>query len=383
MDFELAPHQEAIKKVARDFVKSEFSQAVSQSGKEDVDRNILKKAGALGLLGITADPQYGGSGLDMLTYAVLIDEVSRVWWPAGALFSYVNSLNAFPLSEAGDHRQKQEYLVSTLSGDKLGSYALSEPDAGSDAASIKTKAELKGSTWIINGRKRFITNASIADYCIVFARTDKGSKPSQGISAIIVDTKQPGFQVEQAYLKMGLDSSPTCEVVLENAEEPEENLLGARGEGFKLAMKTLDIGRIGVAASAVGASQWALERTIEYVKQRKQFGQPIATFQGIQFIIADLVSRVEAARLLAYKAAWLKSQGKPFTKEASMAKLYATEGAVEVGIACQKLFGGYGYMKEFLIERMVRDVIAYTLFEGTSNIQRLIIVKELLLRGNV
>ncbi len=385
MDFAFTSEQEAMRKLARDFVKNEFLPRATQfDEKREVAVELVKKAAELGLTGITIDLEYGGSGLDYLTYAVIIDEISRNWWPAGALFSYINTLNAFPLREAGDERQKQEYLVPTIKGEKFGSYALTEPEYGSDAANLKTRAELKGNTWVINGRKRFITHANIADYSIVFVRTDTTPKPSAGVSAIIVDTAQPGFQIEKVESKMGLDSSPTCEVVFENAEAPSENLLGKRGEGFKLAMKTLDLGRIGVAASAAGAADWALRYTAEYLKQRQQFGQPLAMFQGIQFTLADLACEVEASRLLAYKAAWLKSQDSPLTtKAASIAKLYATERAVATGIACQKLLGGFGYMKEGLMERMVRDVIAYTIFEGTSNIQRLVITKEMLLKGNM
>ena len=340
---------------------------------------FVARLGELGLMGILIPAEYGGAGMDNLAYAIAEEELSRVWAGLGLIMSANNSLSGYPILTYGNEEQKQKYLPALATGKKLGCYALTEPDAGSDPASLKTKAEKQRDIYIINGVKRFITNASKADICIIIART--GTEKHKGLSAFIVETNSPGFQIAKIEKKLGLLCSPTCEIVLENVEIPIENLLGKEGDGFKIVMDTLNCGRINIAAQALGISQGAFELTRDYAKERIQFGQPIAQFQAIQFELAKMAIFIEASRLLTYHAAWLKDQGGPqkeIAKAASTAKYFSTEYGVKIVKEALQIFGGVGYTKDYPIERFLRDIIATTIYEGTSNIQLKIIAKSIL-----
>ncbi|MFX1485839.1 MAG: acyl-CoA dehydrogenase family protein [Promethearchaeota archaeon] len=379
MDFSLTPEQEMIKNMVKEFAEKELAPIADKIDKEEMyPAEAVKKMGQLNLLGMTVPPEYGGAGTDSVSYLLAVEEISKVSASVSVVMSVNNSLVCEPLNMFGTEDQKQKFLKPLAQGAKLGVFALTEANAGSDPTAIQTKATLDGNEYVISGNKLFVSQGSEADTVIVFARTSKGEKPHKGISAFIVEKGTPGFSVGSLEEKLGIRGSPTAELVFEECRVPKENLLGEEGEGFKLAMKSIDNVRMGVAAQAVGIAQAALDKTIEYAKQRVQFGKTISNFQYIQFTLAELATEIEAARLLALRAAVLKDQNKKFTKEVAMAKFFASETAVRTARMAVQIHGGYGYTREFPVERFLRDSLITSIYGGTSEIQRLVIAKRLL-----
>jgi alkylation response protein AidB-like acyl-CoA dehydrogenase len=377
MDFQLTDEQRMIQSMVRDFAEKEVKPLAEEIDREEkVPTESIRKMGELGLLGMVVPKEYGGSDTDYVSYAIATSEIARVCASTAALLSGANSLNCWPILEYGSEEQKQKYLVPMASGKTYGCFGLTEAGAGSDVGGIRTKAELKGNEYVINGNKLFITSGSIADTLTVFART--GEDPTGGLSAFLIEKETEGFSVGKVEEKLGIRGTPTVELIFEDCRIPEENLLGEEGQGFKIALSTLDGGRIGIAACAVGVAQGCLELSVEYSKEREQFGQPISNFQAIQWQLADMATQTEAARLLLYRAAAKKDRGEKFTTESSMAKLFASEVATKVAIDAVQIHGGYGYTKEYAVERFMRDVKIFELFEGTSEIQRLVIARSLL-----
>jgi butyryl-CoA dehydrogenase len=351
--------------------------AVEIDEEERFPAGTVEKLARAGMLGITVPKQYGGQGADNLVYIMCVEELSRVCATTGVIVSAHASLCVAPILENGTEAQKQKYLPRLASGEWLGAFGLTEPGAGTDASGQKTRAVLDGDHYVLNGNKIFITNAGYADVYIIMAMTDPG-KGTRGISAFIVEKTFPGFSVGTKEKKMGIRGSSTRELIMEDCIVPKENLLGVEGKGFGIAMKTLDGGRIGIAAQALGIAQGALDKTVAYTKERRQFGKPISAFQNTQFQLADMETRTEAARLLVYKAASFKDAKKPYSKEAAMAKLFASETASEVASLAVQLHGGYGYMREYEVERMMRDAKITEIYEGTSEVQRMVISSALL-----
>jgi butyryl-CoA dehydrogenase len=334
---------------------------------------MFDKLAELGLAGIIFPEEYGGAEADYLSYAIAMEELSRVCASTGVTLAAHISLACNPLFKFGTEEQKQKYLVPLAEGSKLGAFGLTETGAGSDAGGTRTTAVLDGDEWILNGSKIFISNGKYAETYVVFARTDKQAKKHHGISVFIVEKGTPGFSFGKKEEKMGIRSSPTYELVFENCRIPKENLLGEKGQGFKVAMQTLDGGRIGVAAQALGIAQGAFDAAVAYAKERKQFDQPIAGFQAVQFMLADMATEIESARLLVYQAAYRASAGLSYAKESAMAKLFASEVAMNVTTKSVQIHGGYGYTREFPVERMMRDAKITEIYEGTSEIQRIVI----------
>ena len=362
----------------RDFAEKEVKPLA-----HDVDENeefpveTVKKLASYGFLGIPFPKEYGGQGGDNLAYAMAVEEISKVCATTGVIISAHSSLCANPIFEFGTEDQKIKYLVPLAKGEKLGAFGLTEANAGTDAGNQQTTATLEGDQYILNGNKIFITNAGYADIYIIMAMTDK-SLGTRGISGFIVDAKTPGFTIGKKEAKLGIRGSATCELIFKDCRIPKENLLGKIGQGYKIAMRTLDGGRIGIAAQALGIAQGALDETVKYVKERKQFGKPLSFFQNTQFRLADMDVKTEASRLLVYKAANNKDCGMPYSKEAAMAKLYAAETAMEVTTQAVQLHGGYGYTREYPIERMMRDAKITEIYEGTSEVQKMVIAASLL-----
>jgi butyryl-CoA dehydrogenase len=378
MDFFLSDDQAMIRSVVRDFALREIEpSAAIRDEEERFDRNLFDKMGELGLTGIPWPEAYGGVGADYVTYVLAVEELSRVCGSTGVTLSAHISLAGWPIYKFGTEEQKQRFLRPMAEGKKLGAYGLTESQSGSDAASMRTTARLDGDHYILNGSKVFITNAGDAEIYVVFALTDPQQK-QKGCSAFIVEKGTPGFTFGKKERKMGIRSSPTMEIIFEECRIPADNLLGKEGEGFKIAMMTLEGGRNGIAAQAVGIAQGALDASIAYAKERKQFGKPIAQQQAIAFKIADMATKIEAARLLTYQAAWRESQGMSYGKESAFAKLYAGDTAMEVTVEAVQIFGGYGYTKDFPVERYMRDAKITQIYEGTNEIQRLIISRMLL-----
>lgn len=378
MQLELNEQQKMIQKMVREFAEKEIAPVAAELDKKaEYPTKILEKMAKLGLLGIIIPTEYGGAGLDTVSYAIVIEEISRKCASTGVITSVHNSLVSWPIMKYGTEEQKKKYLPVLAKGEKIGAFAGTEPNAGSDLGAMQTAAVLKGDKYIINGDKTFITSGSKAGILIVFAVTDKNAG-SKGISAFIVENTFKGFKVGSVFDKMGINANHVSELVFENMEVPKENLLGREGEGFKIALSTLDGGRIGIGAQAVGIAQACLEESIEYAKQRQQFSRPISSFQAIQWMIADMATRIEAARLLVYNAAYKKDKGERVSKEAAMAKLFASETAVEAAIKAVQIHGGYGYTKEYTVERLFRDSKITEIYEGTSEIQRLVISNTLL-----
>lgn len=377
MNFELTEEQEMIRKLVHDFAESEVA-----PGADERDRNrqfpkdVFDKLAKLGLLGLPFPEQYGGSNGDTVSFAIAVEELSRVCGSTGITYSAHISLGGAPIHLFGTHEQKEKYLTPLCTGEYLGAFGLTEPNAGSDAGGTQTTAILKGEEWVISGTKCFITNASYAKNLALTAVTDK-SKGTNGISAFIVPTDAPGFTVADHYEKMGLHASNTTELIINEVNIPKENLLGIEGNGFKQFLATLDGGRIGIGAMAVGIAQGAYEKSLQYAKERKQFGNSISTFQAIQFKLADMAMQIELARNMVYKAAWLKDQGKRFKKEAAMAKLFASEMCMRVCDQAIQIHGGYGYMREYQVERFFRDAKLLEIGEGTSEVQRMVISREI------
>jgi len=378
MDFTLSKEHQMARTLFRDFAQNEvkpFAQEVDET--EVFPRATVDKMQKLGFLGIPMPKEYGGQGCDTLTYVLCIEELSKVCGTTGVIVSAHTSLGADPIKKFGTPEQKEKFLRPLVSGEKLGAFGLTEPGAGTDASGQQTKAVLDGDEYVLNGSKIFITNGKEADIYIIFAMTDK-SKGTKGISAFIVEKGTPGFTFGTKEKKMGIRGSATYELIFTDCRIPKENLLGQEGKGFSIAMQTLDGGRIGIAAQALGLAAGALESTIAYVKERKQFGRPISKFQNTQFQIADMATKVEAARQMVYRAAIAKDTQQRFSVEAAMAKLYAAEVAMEVTTKAVQLHGGYGYTREYDVERMMRDAKITEIYEGTSEVQRMVISGSLL-----
>jgi butyryl-CoA dehydrogenase len=378
MKLELNDQQKMIKKMVQEFAEKEIGPVAADLDKTgEYPTKILEKMAKLGLLGIIIPTEHGGAGLDVISYVTVIEEISKKCASTGVITSVHNSLVAYPIMKYGTEEQKKKYLPILAKGEKIGAFAGTEPNAGSDLGAMQTKAELKGDKYVINGDKTFITSGDKAGIFIVFAVTNKEAG-AKGISAFIVESNTPGFKVGSLFDKMGINANHVTELIFENMKVPKENLLGKEGEGFKIALSTLDGGRIGIAAQAVGIAQAALDESIEYSMQRQQFGRPIAKFQAIQWMIADMATRIEAARYLVLNAAYQKDKGERFSKEAAMAKLFASETAMECVIKGLQIHGGYGYTKEYTIERLFRDAKITEIYEGTSEVQRMVIAGSLL-----
>jgi len=378
MDLTLTPEQEMIRQTAREFADKELlPTAAHYDESQEFPLDLWRKMGAMGFMGLVIPEEWGGAGADTLTYVLALEEIARGNPALSTVMSVNNSLTCYGLWKFGTETQKEKYLVSLANGKKLGGYALSEPDSGSDAVKMKMTAERRGDNYYLNGSKMFITNGQSGHIYLVFAISDK-SAGSSGISCFIVEKGMPGFKVGKKLDKLGMRASDTTELIFEDCEVPAENVLGQEGEGFKLAMQLLDGGRIGIAAQALGIAQAAYEFAFKYANERQQFGKPIYDFQAIQFMVADMATRIEASRLLVHQAASLRDEGLPCGKEASMAKLFASETAMWVATKAVQIFGGYGYIKEYPVERYFRDAKVTEIYEGTSEIQRMVIAKHLL-----
>lgn len=378
MDFELTEEQRMIQEMAHDFAEKEIKPKAPELDKtERHPTEIIQKMAELNLMGIAIPDTYGGGGADVVSYVLALEEISWGCASVGVIMSVNNSLVCDPIYTFGTEEQKKKFLTPLASGKKLGCFGLTEPEAGSDAAAQKTTAILQGDFWIINGKKNFITNGNVADYCVLMAMTDR-SKGYKGISSFIVDCQTPGFSVGVVEKKLGIKASGTAELILEDCRIPKENLLGEVGQGFYLAMNTLDGGRIGIAAQANGIAKAALEAAIAYSKTRTQFGNPISKFQAIQWMIADMATELEAARLLTLRAAFLKDHKQRYEKEAAMAKLFASETANRIATKALQIHGGYGYIQEYNVERHFRDARITEIYEGTSEIMRLVIANNII-----
>ncbi|PID02395.1 acyl-CoA dehydrogenase [Sporosarcina sp. P2] len=376
MDFTLTEEQLMMRQMVRDFAKNEIEPWIPRMEDGEFPRELLEKMGELGLMGITAPELYGGSEMDFLSYIIAIHELSKVSAVMGVVLSVHTSVGMNPILYFGTEEQKNRYLPKMASGEYLGAFCLTEASSGSDAGSLKTRAKRVDDQYIINGSKMFTTNGGEADVYIVFANTAP-EKGTYGITAFIVDRDTPGLSIGKDEKKMGLHGSRTVALSFDNMKVPMENRLGEEGGGFKIAMANLDVGRIGIAAQALGIAEASLEAAVAYAKEREQFGKPIAANQGIGFKLADMATATEAARLLVYRAAWLRSENKPCGKEASMAKLFASQAAVDNSIEAVQVFGGYGYTKDYPVERYFRDAKVCQIYEGTSEIQRVVIAKHL------
>ncbi|WP_226679146.1 acyl-CoA dehydrogenase [Mesobacillus jeotgali] len=376
MNLRFTEEQEMMRKMVRDFAQTEIAPFVEKMEEGEFPREILKKMGELGLMGIPVPEEYGGSEMDFISYIIAIHEISKVSATVGVILSVHTSVGTNPILYFGTEEQKKKYVPKLAAGEYLGAFCLTEPSAGSDAASLKTRAVKKDGHYVLNGSKVFITNGGEADVYIVFASTNPEAG-TKGVSAFIVEKDTPGFIVGKDEHKMGLYGSRTVQLTFEDMKVPEENLLGQEGEGFKIAMSNLDSGRIGIAAQALGIAEAALEAATDYAKERVQFGKPISAQQGVGFKLADMATSVEAAKLLIYRAAQLRSEGQKCGIEASMAKLFTSRTAVEVTTEAIQVFGGYGYTKEYPVERYFRDAKVTEIYEGTSEIQKIVISKQL------
>jgi alkylation response protein AidB-like acyl-CoA dehydrogenase len=376
MNFKLSEEHEMIRKMVRDFAVNEVEPTAAERDEEErFDMELFEKMAGLGLTGIPWPEQYGGIGSDYLAYCIAVEELSRVCASTGVTLSAHTSLAGWPVYKFGTEEQKQKYLRPMAEGIKIGAYGLTEPGSGSDAGAMKTTARADGDHFILNGSKIFITNGGIADIYIVFALTDPNDRRS--CTAFIIEKDFEGFSVGKKEKKLGIRSSPTTEIIFEDCKVPKENVLGEVGKGFKIAMMTLDGGRNGIAAQAVGIAQGAFDAALAYAKERKQFGRPIAENQAIAFKLADMATAIEASRLLTYQAAWLESEGLPYGKESAMSKLMAGDTAMKVTTEAVQIFGGYGYTKEYPVERYMRDAKITQIYEGTQEIQRLVISRML------
>lgn len=377
MNIRFTEEQDMMRKMVRDFAQSEIEPYVEKMEQGEFPKEILRKMGSLGLMGIPIPEQYGGAGMDFTSYIIAINELSKVSATIGVILSVHTSVGTNPILYFGTEEQKQKYIPKLASGEYLGAFCLTEPGSGSDAGSLKTKAVKKEGNYILNGSKVFITNGGEADTYIVFASTNPEAG-RKGISAFVVEKDTPGFVVGKDEHKMGLYGSRTVQISFEDAVVPAQNLLGEEGDGFKIAMANLDVGRIGIAAQSLGIAQAALESSIKYAKERVQFGKPISVQQGIGFKLADMATTVEASEMLTYRAAFLRQNGLSCGKEASMAKLFASKTAMEAATEAIQVYGGYGYTKDYPVERYFRDAKICEIYEGTSEIQRIVISKHVL-----
>lgn len=378
MQFGQTKEQEMIRKTAREFAETELEPIAAEIDETATfPAETVQKMGDLGFMGMTVPKEYDGAGMDDVSYVIAIEEISRVCASHGITMSVNNSLFCWPVNKFGTEEQKKKYLADVAGGRKIGCFGLTEPSAGTDAAQQQTVAVKQGDKYIINGSKIFITNGEKADYAVIFAMTDK-SKGTRGISAFIIETAFPGFSLGTIEKKMGIRGSCTAELVFENMEVPEINLLGQEGKGFKIAMATLDGGRIGVAAQALGIAQAAYEASVQYAKEREQFGKSIGRFQAIQWFLADMATQIDAARLLVYRAAFEKSQGRPYSVHAAQAKLFASDVCMKVTRNAIQVHGGYGFTKDYPVERYYRDAKITEIYEGTSEVQKMVISGSLL-----
>lgn len=378
MNFKLTKEQEMIRNVMEEFTRNEVEPIAAEVDREErFPSETVEKMAKCNMLGIPFPVEYGGAGGDELAYAIAVEELSRACGTTGVICSAHTSLGCWPIYQYGTEEQKQKYLVPLAKGEKLGAFGLTEPAAGTDAAGQETVAVVDGDNYILNGTKIFITNGGQADVYIIFAMTDK-SKGTRGISAFIVESDFPGFSIGKIEEKMGIKGSSTTELIFRDCIVPKENLLGKEGKGFGIAMSTLDGGRIGIAAQALGIAQGALDEAIKFTKEREQFGRPISKFQGLQWMMADMGTEIEAARLLVYRAAYNKANGLPYSKEAAMAKMFAANTAMSVTTKSVQLHGGYGYTRDYPVERMMRDAKITEIYEGTTQVQQMVIAANLL-----
>lgn len=378
VDFRLSRDQELIRQTVREFCQKEVmpqARHIDQTG--EYPRQIVRRMGELGLLGMFVSPEYGGAGSDHVSFGLTAEELTRASATCSVIWGANTSLTCGPIFQWGTEEQKRGLLPKLCSGEFLGAYALTEPQAGSDAAGLRTTATREGDEYVLQGQKTFITNGSVADLILVFATLDP-SKGHRGITAFLVRKGAPGLNIGEDFEKMGLHGSPTSQLLFDDCRVPVENRLGEEGEGFKIAMATLDTGRIMAAAGSVGIARGCLEESLAYAKERRAFGKPIAEHEAIQFMLADMATRIEAGRLLYLRAAHLKDQGKRFTREASMAKVFCSEMAMDAAIKGVQIHGGNGYITDYNVERYFRDVKIFEIFEGTSEIQRMVIARELL-----
>ena len=377
MNFELNKTQALFRQMIREFADKEVKPLAAEIDEQErFPMETVKKMAELGIFGIPLPTEYGGAGGDNILYSIAVEELSRVCGTTGVVVSAHTSLCLAPIFEHGTEEQKRKYLPKLASGEWLGAFGLTEPNAGTDASAQQTTAVLEGDEWVLNGNKIFITNAGYAHVYVVFAMTDK-SKGVKGISAFIVEADTPGFSVGKKELKLGIRGSATAELIFDNCRIPKDNLLGKLGGGFGIAMKTLDGGRVGIASQALGIAQGAMDETVRYTKERKQFGKSLSAFQNTQFQMADLQTKVEASRLLVRSAAFKKDMGQPYSADAAMAKLFAAETAMEVTTKAVQFHGGYGYTREYPVERMMRDAKITEIYEGTSEVQRMVIAGKL------
>ncbi|UCG90990.1 MAG: acyl-CoA dehydrogenase [candidate division WOR-3 bacterium] len=378
MNFDLTNDQKMLQNQVRKFAEAELAPVapeIDKSGEFPWDN--IKKMAKLGLLGIIVPEEYGGSGFDFVSLAIAVEEISRICASTGVIVAVNNSLTAYPILQFGNEEQKKKYLPQLCSGEKLGALGITEPNAGSDVAAMESTARLEGDHYILNGTKRFITNAGEAGIYVVFAYTNRELK-HKGISTFIVERDTPGFSLGKHEDLMGIRATANCELIFEDAKIPKENLLAQEGDGFKICMNTLDVSRIDIGAQAVGIAQGALDEAVKYSKERKAFGQPICDFEMIQSMFAEMATKIQAARLLVYYAGYCKDKGMPrFSKESAMAKYYASDIAVEVARKAVQIHGGYGYSKDYTVERLYRDAKILELYEGTSEIQKIIIARDL------
>ena len=378
IDFSLSPEQELIQQTVRDFAETNLLPGViARDDTAEFPKEQIKMMGELGFMGMMVPEEWGGSGLDTLTYVIAIEEIAAVELATSTIMSVNNSLVCQVLLDWGTEAQKHQFLKPLAAGEKLGAYSLSEPQSGSDASNMRTYAEKDGNHYIINGTKNWVTSGINSDIVILFCLTQKGLG-AKGISAFVIEKGTAGLSPGKKEDKLGIRASDTCELYFENCKIPEENMIGKDGEGFTIAMKALGGGRIGIAAQALGLSRAALDAAVAYAKERKQFGKPIGQFGSIQNKLADMATDVDAARLLVWQAAHLKDQGKDYSKESSMAKLFASSAAMKSATDCVQIHGGYGYMQEYGVERLMRDAKITEIYEGTSEIQRLVIGRDLL-----
>ncbi len=378
MNLDLSREQEEIRRLVREFAQREVKPRAEEIDQQSrFPRELVAKAAELGLMGILIPEEYGGAGLDHISFAILVEEIAKFCGSTAVILDVHGSVGSEPIVLFGSEEQKRRFLPDLARGRRLGAFALTEPEAGSDAAHLKMAATRRDGGYLLNGSKVFVTNAGEADLYIVLATTAP-ERGSHGITAFLLQGDSPGLLVGPPFKKMGLNGSPIAEVTLTNCFCPEAGRLGEEGDGFRIAMRALDSGRIGISAQAVGLAQGALDDALAYARERRQFGKPIAEFQAIQFKIADLATRVQAARWMTWRAAWRCDRGLPFTQEASMAKLYATDVAMEATLEAQQIFGGYGYLEDYPMSRRVRDAKACQIYEGTNQIQRVVIARELL-----
>jgi len=378
MDFALSEDEKLIQETAREFAQKKlFPRALEFDAEEKLDLNLIREMGELGLLGITIPERYGGAGMDYIAYALAVEQLAQGCSSHTAVVELHNSLYAGPILNHGTEEQKQKYLPDVAIGRKLGAFALTEPNAGSDAGALETTAREEGGGYVLNGTKIYVTDGNLADFILTFATVDK-SKGHKGITCFMVERGTPGFSAGTIEKKMGFKASPTAELHYQDVDVPKENIIGQVGQGFRIALEALDGGRISIGCQALGIAQAAFNLALKYSRERKQFGKFLSEFQAIKFMLADMATDISAARNLVYRAAFLKSRGKPFVMAASQAKLFASEMATRVTHKAIQVLGGYGYIRDYHVERYYRDARVTELFEGTSEIQRLVIARELL-----